>query len=78
MAQFQLTATHDINRNNGFHIDRGTTISVNINMMGITPNNLFNNQRCKDVLIEQFRVNGIDLPYTDAVFSRSCWDIKML
>lgn len=78
MAQFQLTATSDINRCNGFHMDKGTTININIHMAGITPYNLFNNSRCQEALIQQFKLNGIDLPRTDAVFSRGYWDIKMM
>lgn len=78
MAQFQLTATNNIDRQNGFHLDKGTTITVNIHMTGITPYNLFNNSRCKENLIQQFHLNGIDLPYTDSIFSRGAWTIKML
>lgn len=47
MPTFVLTARHDINRANGFHINRGQEITINIPMMGIDPNNLFNNSRCK-------------------------------
>ena len=78
MPQFQLTATHQIDRANGLHIDKGQTFTVNINLMGITPYNLFNNPRCKDALIQQFKINGIDAPYSDAgIYSRGAWDIKM-
>ena len=79
MAQFEITARHDINRPNGFHVDRGTTFTLNINVVGITPGNLFNNTRCQDALIQQFRVNGMDIPKSDyGFYSRGTWDIKML
>jgi hypothetical protein len=78
MAQFVLTAKHIIQRASGLHIDSGTQITVNIPMMGITPYNLFGNSRCKDQLLQQFRINGIDAPATDAgLYSRGTWDIKM-
>ncbi len=78
MAQFLLTASHQIDRANGLHIDKGQTITVNIWIQGITPYNLFNNSRCKDILVQQFKANGIDVPYTDAgIYSRGAWDIKM-
>lgn len=77
MAQFRLTARSDINRSNGFHIDRGTEIVININVQGITPDNLFGNSRCRDQLVKQFKQHDIDLPLTDPVFTRGCWDIKM-
>ena len=78
MPTFVLTARHDINRANGFHIDRGQEITINIPMMGIGPNNLFNNSRCKEALIRQFQINGIDIPYSDCgVYSRGAWDIFM-
>lgn len=48
MATFVLTARHDIDRLGGLHIDRGQQYTININMMGITPYNLFNNSRCRD------------------------------
>lgn len=78
MAQFIITARNDINRPNGFHIDRGQEFAININITGIGPNNLFGNLRCKDALIQQFRVNGIELPPSDLIYnSRGPWDIKM-
>ena len=78
MPTFELTARHDINRVNGLHISRGQQFTVNINMMGITPNNLFGNNRCADQLVQQFKFNGIDVPKTDAgIYSRGAWDIKM-
>lgn len=78
MAQFELTARHDINRPNGFHIPKGSCFTINIPMMGIGPGNLFNNNRCQDALLQQFRMNGMDIPKTDSGFySRGSWDIKM-
>lgn len=47
-------------------------------MAGITQYNLFNNSRCQEALIQQFKINGMDQPYTDAIFSRSYWNIKMM
>lgn len=79
MAQFEITARHDINRANGFHIDKGATFTINIPIMGIGPGNLFNNNRCQDALLQQFRMNGMDFPKTDSGFySRGSWDIKIL
>ncbi len=79
MATFVLTARHDIDRLGGLRIDRGQQYTININMMGITPYNLFNNSRCRDALIQQFRMNGIDVPSSDTgIYSKGTWDIKML
>lgn len=78
MPTFELTARHDINRVNGLYISRGQQFTVNINMMGITPNNLFGNNRCADQLVQQFKLNGIDVPKTDVgIYSRGAWDIRM-
>lgn len=78
MPTFELTARHDINRVNGLHIDRGQQFTVNINMMGITPTNLFGNSRCMNQLVQQFKMNGIDVPKSDfGVYSRGTWDIRM-
>ena len=78
MASFELTAKHQIDRPGGLHIDRGQTFTININMMGITPNNLFGNSRCADVLVKQFQLNGIDAPKTDCgIYGRGAWEIKM-
>ena len=78
MPTFDLIAKHSENRINGFHIEKGTQITIHINMMGITPNNLFGNNRCKDALVQQFRMNGIDIPPTDAgIYGRGMWEIKM-
>ena len=75
-----LTATHNIDRPQiGLHINRGQTFMININMMGVTPNNLFNNPRCQVALAQQFQINGISVPKTDiGIYSRGAWDIKML
>lgn len=78
MATFEITARHQIDRSGGLHIDKGQTFSININMIGITPTNLFGNSRCVDQLERQFQLNGIDVPKTDsAVYNRGAWDIKM-
>lgn len=80
MSTFVLTATHNIDRAQiGLHIEKGQQITVNINMMGISPINLFGNSRCADALVRQFQLNGIDVPKTDVgIFSRGSWDIKMV
>lgn len=80
MPTFLLTATHNIDRPQcGLHIDKGQSITVNINVSGITPSNLFNNSRCAFHLVQQFRINGIIVPKTDCgVYSRGSWDIKMM
>ena len=78
MATFTLTAKHQSTRTGGFHIDKGDQFVIHINMAGITPNNLFNNSRCRDQLIKQFKLNGIDLPPTDPLYNSAVsWDIKM-
>ena len=78
MATFELTARSPVYRTGGLYIERGQTFTVNINMIGITPNNLFNNSRCKNQLIQQFKNNGIDVPITDSgIYSRRAWDIKI-
>jgi hypothetical protein len=78
MATFTLTAKYQSTRTGGFHIDKGDQFVIHINMAGITPINLFNNSRCRDQLIKQFKINGIDLPPTDPLYnSPGAWDIKM-
>lgn len=78
MATFEITARHQIDRSGGLHIDKGQTFSININMTGITPTNLFGNSRCVDQLVKQFQLNGIYVPKTDSgVYSLGAWDIKM-
>ena len=79
MAQFVLTLRQDVNRPNGFHLERGSTFTINIATMGITPNNIFNNSRCKEQLIQQLKINGIDLPKNDILYTnKGAWDIKMI
>ena len=78
MATFEITARHQIDRAGGLHIERGQTFTININMMGITPVNLFGNSRCVEQLVNQFKLNGIDVPKNDSgVYSRGAWDIRM-
>lgn len=78
MATFTLTATHSTSRPGGLYIVKGDEITINIPMMGIGPNNLFGNNRCKEALVRQFQINGIDVPPTDTgIYSRGMWDIKM-
>lgn len=79
MATFTLTAKCQSTRTGGFHIDKGDQFVIHINMAGITPPiNLFNNSRCRDQLIKQFKINGIDLPPTDPLYNNAgLWDIKM-
>lgn len=78
MPTFELTARYDVGRANGLRINRGQQFTVNINMVGITPNNLFGNNRCVDQLVYQFKLNGIDVPKTDAgIYNRGLWDIKI-
>lgn len=78
MAQFVLTLRSQVDRPNGFHLDKGYECTINIPVMGITSNNLFNNSRCKERLLQQFKMNGIDLPQNDILYtSKGLWDIKM-
>ena len=78
MPTFQLTATHSTYRQGGLYIEKGQEITINIPMSGIGPNNLFGNNRCKEALVQQFQINGINVPPTDTgIFSRGMWDIKM-
>ena len=78
MATFELTARHQIDRCGGLHIERGQTFTININMMGITPANLFGNSRCAEQLARQFELYGISVPRSDSgVYSRGAWDIVM-
>lgn len=79
MPTFILTAQRDIYRGGtGLNIEKGQHFTININMRGIGPNNLFNNSRCENALIQQFRNHGIVAPRTDAIFSRGPWKIEML
>lgn len=78
MPTFELTAKQSINRPGGFYIARGQEITITIPMMGIGPNNLFGNNRCKEALVRQFQLNGIDIPPTDTgIYSRGLWDVRM-
>ena len=79
MAQFVLTLKAPVDRLNGFHLDKGYECTINIPVTGITPNNLFNNSRCKGPLLQQFKMNGIDLPQNDILYTnKGAWDIKMI
>ena len=76
---FVLTLKNQVDRPNGFHLDKGAVFTINISMAGITPNNLFNNSRCKEQLIQQFRYQGVELPKNDILYlSKGMWDIKMV
>lgn len=78
MPTFTLTATHSTSRQGGLYIEKGQEITINIHVMGIGPNNLFNNERCKEALVRQFHLNGIDVPPTDTgIYSRGMWDVRM-
>lgn len=76
MAQFIITARHpsDIG---GRHINRGQQFSLNVNMLGITPSNLFNNSRCVDTVLRQFAAQGLDLPKNSPLLNGGHWDIKI-
>ena len=77
MPTFQLTARHSTSRPGGLYIQKGQEITITIPMMGIGPNNLFGNNRCKEAVVRQFQINGIDVPPTDSgIYSRGMWDIK--
>ncbi len=79
MPSFEITASHAIDRSGGLHIDKGQTFTININMMGITPVNLFNYTRCAHQLVNQYKLNGIDVSKSDAgIYCRGAWDIKMV
>lgn len=76
---FVLTLRNPVNRADGTHLDRGATFLINIPVMGITPNNLFGNSRCKEQLIKQLQFHGIDLPKNDPLYNnKGYWDIKMV
>ena len=79
MPEFILTARHDINRANGFHIAKGMELQITIPLCGLNPSSLFGNSRCRNQLLEQFRIKGINIPPTDhGFYSRGSWDIIML
>ncbi len=78
MPTFELTTKYAVNRPGGFYLEKGHQITININVMGITPGNLFGNNRCKEALVQQFKLNGIDIPPTDSgIYGRGLWDIRM-
>lgn len=79
MATFELTAKYNTSRPGGLYIEKGQQITININMMGIEPGNLFGNNRCKDMLVQQFKLNGINVPPTDTgIYGRGLWDVRKL
>lgn len=80
MPTFILTANKDIYRANGVHIFKGQVFPININVTGITTNNLFSNSHCQKNLYQQLSlVGGINLPPTDPLFrTRGYWDVKMI
>lgn len=79
MAQFILTLNRQVDRPNGFHLDKGFECRINIAMVGIKSDNLFGNSRCKEALITQLKFQGIDLPKTDILYnSKGPWNIKMV
>lgn len=80
MSTFVLTANKDIYRANGVHIYKGQEFIVNINVTGITTNNLFSSSLCQKNLYQQLSVvGGINLPPTDPVFrTRGYWNVNMI
>lgn len=78
MSKFELTAHCQMYLGQGVCIPKGQQMIINIPMMGITPGNLFGNNRCKDMVLQQFAVNGISVPPTSPILNRGHWDIKML
>lgn len=78
MPKFELTARFTMNMGNGIQVPKGQHMTINIPMMGIGPNNLFGNPRCRDSLMQQFSVNGLSLPTNSPILNRGHWDVKML
>lgn len=76
MPTFVLTARHNSDIG-GQHIDRGQVFTINVNMMGITPTNMFGNSRCTDTVLRQFSAQGLDLPKNSPLLNSGHWDIKM-
>ncbi len=76
MPAFQIEAKYDINRGS-LHIDKGQMFTININLNGIGPNNLFNNPRCFNQLKQQFQNQGIFLSDADMRVPFN-WNIKKL
>ena len=77
MPTFLLTAKYDVNAANNFHIAKGQSFVVNVNMNGIQPNNLFNNQRCADALKQQL-CTLYNFPPSVINRGRAPWDIQMI
>ena len=77
MPRFELTARFDLCQN-GLYVSKGTPISVNIPMMGVLPGNLFSNSRCKEALLQQFAINGLNLPPNSSWLNGSHWDVKLV
>lgn len=76
MASFILTLRHNACIA-GQDLTRGQQFSLNVNMMGITPTNLFGNSRCVDTVLRQFSAQGLDLPKNSPLLNGGHWDIKM-
>lgn len=76
MANFQLTLRHNACIG-GQTCDKGQQFNINVNMMGITPTNLFRNSRCVDTVIRQFSAQGLDLPKNSPLLNGGHWYIKM-
>ena len=55
MSKFELTAHCQMYLGQGVCIPKGQQMIINIPMMGITPGNLFGNNRCKDMVLQQLR-----------------------
>jgi len=79
MPRFELTAKSDLYRADGTHIKKGDVVNLFIPMQGITPYNLFNNQRCAEQIIRQMQFHGINVKPGDAhLLSRGMWNVKMV
>ena len=76
MASFELTLRHNAYIG-GQNLTRGQQFNLNVNMMGITPTNLFGNSRCVDTVLRQFSAQGLDLPKNSPLLNGGHWDIKM-
>lgn len=76
MPQFNITARRQTFLDNGMVINKGDNFTLNIPMGGITPNNLFGNPRCRDIILRQFSSQGIELPPYSPLLNSARWDIK--
>ena len=76
MASFVLTLRHNASIA-GQDLTKGQQFNLNVNMMGITPTNLFGNSRCVDTVLRQFSAQGLDLPKNSPLLNGGHWDIKM-